>query len=75
MNFDESKDLKDLTIPYKRSKELHDWLEEKNINDENLLANLYKREFAYIKILTEACNFKNVKICIEEVKKIISLMN
>ena len=47
----ESNELSDWTIPYKRTLEIHNWLKSNNIKDENILSCLYKREFSYIKIL------------------------
>lgn len=75
INLKEAKDLKDITIPYKRSKEIHDWLQKNNINNENILACLYKREFAYMHLLNAASAGKNILQRAKENKNIISLMN
>lgn len=39
--------LKDYTIPFKRTEEIHAWLREQHIVDKNILKNLYKRELSY----------------------------
>lgn len=39
--------LKDYTIPFKRSEEIHNWLKEQNIMDKGILKSLYKREVSY----------------------------
>lgn len=46
-----SDDLKDCTIPYLRTNEIHKWLKENNINDKNILLQLSRRELAYIVII------------------------
>ncbi len=51
LNKYESEDLKDYTIPFKRSDEIHRWLDENNIKDKEILSNLYFRELAYISIV------------------------
>ena len=59
LNYNESDDLKDYTIPFKRSDEIHKWLHENNIDDENILVNLYKRELEYINIVLGIKNLTN----------------
>jgi len=51
INVDESKDLKDYTVPFKRSDEIHEWLANYKIKNENLFACLYKREYIYIHVV------------------------
>ena len=48
LKFFESDDLKDYSVPFKRTDEIHKWLEENNIKDENILTQLFRRELAYI---------------------------
>ncbi len=54
-NYNESDDLKDFRVPFERSKEIHQWLEENHITDPDILTCLYKREIAYISII---CHMK-----------------
>ena len=61
LNKDESDDLKDWTIPFKRSDEIHKWLEENNIYDENILTNLFRRELAYINLILRMQKITNKK--------------
>jgi len=53
---DDAKDLKDLTIPFLRTRTIHAWLQENNITDDNLWACLHKREFAYMRIMLRAAS-------------------
>jgi glycosyltransferase involved in cell wall biosynthesis len=47
-NLDDANDLKDISIPFKRSDEIHSWLKEQKINDIELLSYLYRREVVYL---------------------------
>ena len=51
LNKDESDDLKDITVPFKRTQEIHQWLNEHNINNDEILSNLYSRELSYASIV------------------------
>ena len=75
LNINESDDLKDYTLPFKRSDEIHEWLEEHNINDEGILANLYKRELAYINIVLGKKEIKNKQDCFSKIKSMIDRMD
>ena len=50
-NKDESDDLKDYTVPFKRPEEIHKWLEENNINDDEILSNLFSKTILLESIL------------------------
>lgn len=71
INYNESDDLKDYTIPFKRSDEIHKWLHENNIDDENILVNLYKRELAYINIVLGIKNLTNKQDCYSRIKNML----
>ena len=60
LNEDESDDLKDYTIPFKRTDEIHKWLEEKNIKSKEIYSNLYAREMMYISFVLGKRNFKEI---------------
>ena len=60
LNKDESDDLKDYTIPFKRTNEIHKWLEENDIKGDEIYSNLYARELAYISIVLGKRNFKEI---------------
>lgn len=75
LNFFDSDDLKDYTLPFKRSNEIHKWLEENNINDANILVNLYKRELAYINIVLGAKKLINKKDCYSLIKNMLQRMD
>ncbi len=64
-NINESDDLKDFSIPFKRSEEIHEWLDLNNINDNEVLINLACRELAYINIVLGMKNIKNIKECLK----------
>lgn len=59
-NIEDYKDLKDFSIPVKRSIEIHKWLTENNINEEALLVQLFRRELAYFKITNKMIKFKDI---------------
>ena len=61
LNLKDEKDLRDFTIPFRRTKEIHYWLKENNITDVGLLANLYNREVDYFQILHKMLKFKDIK--------------
>lgn len=46
-----SSNIVNISNPFDRSDEVHTFLESRKINDRNLLAHLYKREFSYIDIV------------------------
>ena len=75
LNINESDDLKDYTIPFKRSDEIHTWLKEQNINDENILAYLYKRELANINIVLGMKKINDIKDCYEKIQTLCENMN
>lgn len=60
LNKDESDDLKDYTIPFKRTNEIHKWLEENDIKGDEIYSNLYAREMAYISIVLGKRHFKEI---------------
>lgn len=75
LNLYESDDLKDYTLPFKRSDEIHKWLKEQNITDENILANLYKREIAYVNIVLGKKEIENKQDCFEKIKAMLDRMD
>ena len=74
-NDNEAMDLKDKTIPLKRSQEIHKWLEENKIDNRSILSCLYKRELTYIDLILKGTEFKNRKESYEISKQILKLMN
>lgn len=76
INANESYDLKDWTIPFKRSDEIHQWLADNNINDEKCLASLYMREHAYIQIvLGKQYSKEELDTVFSEIEKMTSRMD
>lgn len=59
---DDSKALKDFTIPIKRTLEIHDWLVEQKINDKKFLVFLLKRELSYLKSIHKIIKFSQIPI-------------
>lgn len=74
-NLDDANDLKDISIPFKRTKEIHTWLKENNITDEGILANLYRREIGYFHILHRMLKFKDIKAYSEYLKEYLSSLD
>ncbi len=60
-NIDDAFDLKDHTIPWLRTKSIHNWLVCKNITNQNIWSNLYKREIAYLNICVRSASFISFK--------------
>lgn len=75
INFDSSKDLKDFTVPINRTLEIHNWLKDKNIADENLLVQLFKRELSYINVINRMIKFKNIPRYLEFLQDFWTLVN
>ncbi len=71
LNEYDSDDLKDWTIPFKRSDEIHEWLENNKINDENILYQLARRELAYAAIVLGRKEKPSVE-CYQEIKNLIA---
>ncbi len=71
-NKDESDDLKDYTIPFKRTDEIHQWLEANNINDKEILSNLYYRELAYAGIVLGKKDLSNIKDALNLINKMFN---
>ena len=75
LNYYESDDLKNYTIPFKRSDEIHAWLENQGIKDKNILASLYKRELAYIGIVLGMKKIADKKDCFSLIEKMLDRMD
>ena len=58
-NLDDAFDLKDQTIPYLRTRTIHQWLTQAGITDPKIWANLYKREIAYLHIVIRGVKWRN----------------
>jgi len=67
VNIKECDDLKDYTLPFKRSDEIHQWLEENHITNKNILENLYRRELAYIHIVLNKEKISDKKDCYKRI--------
>jgi glycosyltransferase involved in cell wall biosynthesis len=74
-NPDESDDLKDYKIPFDRSAEIHNWLEQNKISDGNILEYLYKRELAYIQIVLRMKKIDNKEDCYTQIETMVSRWN
>lgn len=75
LNANASDDLKDYRIPFERCNEIHNWLKENNINDENILAHIYKKELAYINIVLGMHKISNKKDCFEKINNLLDKMD
>ena len=70
----ESDALKDYTIPFKRSEEIHRWLKQNKIKDKNVLLQLARRELCYINIVLGMKDIANFEDCKKRIKKLMSYM-
>ena len=71
----ESDALKDYTIPFKRSEEIHQWLKQNKIKDKNILLHLARRELWYINIVLGMKNIADFEDCKKKIKKLMSNMS
>lgn len=71
-NYDE---LKDYTIPFLRTDEIHNWLNENSITNPDILTALYDRELRYIRIVLSMKNINDKKDCLKRIDKTIKRMN
>lgn len=72
LNYYASDDLKDYRIPFLRTDEIHRWLQDVNINDENILLNLFRREIGYAGIVLGMKNISDTKNCYKCLKILLS---
>jgi len=75
LNRNESDDLKDYTIPFKRSDEIHQWLDENGIDDEGILASLYFRELGYIQVVLGMKKIPDKNNCLNLIKTMTDKMD
>lgn len=54
-------DLRDISLPFVRSMEIHKWLKDNNINDDGILSCLYKRECLYLGIVHRVIKFSEIE--------------
>lgn len=76
VNKNESDDLKDYTLPFERSNEIHEWIENHNeLVTDSMLAALYLRELVYIKIVLGMPKICNLKSCFEKISSLCKRMD
>lgn len=75
LNKDESDDLKDITVPFKRTQEIHQWLNEHNINNDEILSNLYSRELSYASIVLGKKDLANISEAISIINSMVKNIN
>ena len=73
-NYFETDDLKDYRIPFDRSNEIHKWLEDNNITDKKILANIYKRELNYIHLVLGMKENTNLSDSYNRIKSMLDRM-
>ena len=72
---EESLALKDIKIPLERSKEIHHWLEEYNVDNVDILSCIYKRELVYIDLILRRASFINRKDAYNISRQLLNLMS
>ena len=70
-----SEALKNYRLPFDRSKEIHAWLENNNIQNPMLLKYLYRRELKYIQIVLGMHNITNLLDCYKQIRLLTSKMD
>ena len=60
---DPADELKNISFPIDRSKEINIWLEEDRISDRGVLFNIFRRELSYVKIILRSpvCKLQNIE--------------
>lgn len=74
VNKESADDLYDYRIPFERSDYIHQWLDEHNIQDSGILANLYARELAYVLIVSRMRNIADKSDCCLRIKTLCRRM-
>jgi len=67
LNKDDAKDLKDWHIPFNRTKEIHEWMQQQKITNKDIWACLYKRELAYICLVCRMLPFNQIKLALPNI--------
>ncbi|MCM1265936.1 MAG: glycosyltransferase [Candidatus Gastranaerophilales bacterium] len=70
-----SSNIVNISYPFDRSDEVHQFLDENKINDENLLAHLYKRELGYIHIVLRGIGKNLFKKAAEKILEMVNRMD
>lgn len=61
-NEDDAKDLKDWHIPFNRTEEIHEWMNEQKITNKDIWGCLYKRELAYVCLVCRMLPLGQIKL-------------
>lgn len=67
--------LKDFSIPFSRCDEIHSFLNRYNINNENLLAFIYKRELGYVDQVLDGIKIEQLDSIKSDMDRMIKRMN
>lgn len=69
-----SSNIINIANPFDRSSEIHSFLKTQNVNDKNILAHLYKREFGYIKNVLSGISEDLFEFTCSKINEMISRM-
>ena len=70
-----SSSVVNINNPFDRSDEIHNFLDSNNINNENMLAHLYKREFGYIDIVLSCITTDLFDYAFTKINNLVKRMN
>lgn len=70
-----SSNIVNISNPFDRSDEVHEFLEKNNIKDKNILAHLYKREFSYIDTVLSGISKELFDFACKKINGMISRMD
>ena len=73
--YDDAKDLKDLTIPFLRSRAIHEWLRENSITEGDIWACLYRREITYMQLVLRAAKYNRLQLPKHLIQEMLGDMN
>lgn len=74
-NPNSSSNIVNISYPFDRSDEVHSFLQQESINDKNILAHLYKREFSYIHIILGGITANLFGKAIKKIQEMINRMD
>lgn len=71
LNFFEADALNDYTIPFNRIEEIHSWLRENNIDDKNILLQLFRRELDYVMLVLRMKKIADKEDCYKRIQELL----
>jgi glycosyltransferase involved in cell wall biosynthesis len=74
-NLDDAKDLKDITIPFKRYEEINSWLKSNDIDDCKIRSYLLKRQIVYLHNINRVLKLDEIEKYLELIKGFVNSLD